>query len=522
MTEQPQDKTLIQKISEENIAEIYRKLKEPNEEREAFKQSSDSLIFKCSVCGKELPNDDTRIDEFCDSCRDHPAKREFIKNQKDLTMPITDDDLKEMLGSSIKHDDDNKVITFLSMLATYTEEDQINIGFLAGSSTGKSYIPLEIAIGYFPKSDLIILAYCSPTAFFHDYGVMLPDPTDRRDVEPEKRRKIIHVDLERKIIIFLDQPHMKLLENLRPLLSHDQKEITVKISDRREKSGLRAKTVVIRGFPTVIFCSANYKQNEQEKTRMLILSPEHTQEKLRETISLRIQKESDREAYKKQLEEDTRRTFLGIRVDDVKLFNISQVIIPEETRELIFEKFMENREYLQSRHQRDISRLMSLIKGYALLNFYQRNRVENKETGQNTITATLEDIEIGFKYYSEISQANELGIPPEVYEIYIKLSEEKGEEGFKRKDFQKEYCRLYHKHIGRGQAASYLESLSEAGLVTEEADENDRRSTRYVCTGVGVAKAEEKPNVIDDSRNLIIQYLHDTNTPTPQHTYLKI
>jgi hypothetical protein len=33
-----------------------------------------------------------------------------------------------------------KVITFLTMLLTYTEEDQINIGFLAEASTGSKHL----------------------------------------------------------------------------------------------------------------------------------------------------------------------------------------------------------------------------------------------------------------------------------------------------------------------------------------------------------------------------------------------
>ena len=77
--------------------------------------------------------------------------------------------MTKTLGSTVKHDDANKVITFLGMLLTYTEEDQINIGFLAESSTGKSYIPLEIS-QYFPVEDVMETGYASPTAFFHDYS----------------------------------------------------------------------------------------------------------------------------------------------------------------------------------------------------------------------------------------------------------------------------------------------------------------------------------------------------------------
>src|SRR5208283_5375880 len=119
-----------------------------------------------------------------------------------------------------------------------------------------------------------------------------PDPSDHREIETEKKRKFRLVNLERNLLIFLDQPHAKLLENLRPLLSHDKKEIQLKITNKSEKSGQRSENILVRGYPTVVFCTANYKQNDQEKTRLLLLSPEHSQEKLREAILLKIEKES--------------------------------------------------------------------------------------------------------------------------------------------------------------------------------------------------------------------------------------
>ena len=44
----------------------------------------------------------------------------------------------------------------------------------------------------------------------------------------DKEKNIYIIDLSRKILIFLDQPHNQLLERLRPILSHDKKEIRLK------------------------------------------------------------------------------------------------------------------------------------------------------------------------------------------------------------------------------------------------------------------------------------------------------
>jgi hypothetical protein len=68
--------------------------------------------------------------------------------------PLTAKDLIEILGLTIKRDEINKLVTFLALLSAYTEESQLNISFNAPSSTGKSFIPTEIA-KLFPPEDVI-------------------------------------------------------------------------------------------------------------------------------------------------------------------------------------------------------------------------------------------------------------------------------------------------------------------------------------------------------------------------------
>ena len=211
--------------------------------------------------------------------------------------PLSSQELIKTLGLTIKKDEENKLITFLCELSAYTENSQFNISFNAPSSTGKSYIPTEIA-RLFPEEDVIEIGYCSPTAFFHDIG------------EYKKEKKGYLVDLSRKILIFLDQPHTQLLERLRPLLSHDKKEIKLKITDKTQKFGLKTKNVLLRGYPSVIFCTAGLKIDEQEATRFLLLSPETNQEKIREAIHEKIKKETDANAYQEWLDSNPERKIL--------------------------------------------------------------------------------------------------------------------------------------------------------------------------------------------------------------------
>lgn len=383
--------------------------------------------------------------------------------------PLTVQNLTDILGLTIKRDNENKLITFLCELSAYTESSQFNISFNAPSSTGKSYIPTEIA-RLFPEKDIIEIGYCSPTAFFHDVG------------EYQKEKKGYIVDLSRKILIFLDQPHTQLLERLRPLLSHDKKEINLKITDKTQKFGLKTKNVLLRGYPSVIFCTAGLKIDEQEATRFLLLSPETNQEKIREAIHEKVKKETDADAYQKWLNRNPERKFLKERIRAIKEANIKEIKIcsPDKIEEGFFKK---NR-MLKPRYSRDIGRLISLIKSFALLNLWFR------EKDDSVIIANDNDIDEAFKIWDAISESQELNLPPYIYHLYHEvilsawndknrskeLGETTGELGLTRQDIIQKHYQVYERFIADWQLRQQIIPMLEtAGLIMQEQDPNDRR-----------------------------------------------
>lgn len=384
---------------------------------------------------------------------------------------MTSDELIETLGITIKHDKENKLSTFLCQLTAYTENAQFNISYNAPSSTGKSYIPTEIS-KLFPSDDVMEIGYCSPTAFFHDVG------------EYNKDKNQYLVDLSNKILIFLDQPHDLLLQHLRPLLSHDKKEIALKITDKSQKAGLRTKNVLLRGYPSVIFCTAGLKIDEQEATRFLLLSPEINQDKIQQGISATIRKEADNESFKSWLDEDHNRKLLKERIRAIKLENIKEINIvsPEE----IEKRFLEQNKALKPRHQRDIKRLLSLIKSFALLNVWWRER------NQSTITANTEDIEEAFKLWDKISISQELNLPPYIYNLYKEIilpawddknkdrseviANETGPLGLSRQEILDRHFEIYGRMLGSNQLRQQiLPMLETAGLIVQEQDITDKR-----------------------------------------------
>ncbi|PIW41795.1 MAG: hypothetical protein COW21_00065 [Candidatus Aenigmarchaeota archaeon CG15_BIG_FIL_POST_REV_8_21_14_020_37_27] len=376
--------------------------------------------------------------------------------------PMSIKELQEILETTVKHDDINKVLTFFCMLTAYTEDSQFNLSFRAPSSTGKSYIPLEI-MSLFPKEDVILIAYSSPTSFYHDSG------------EWDKEKKCIIINLERKIIIFLDQPHDQLLMRLRPLLSHDQKELLYKITDKKERKGLRTKNVLIRGFPSVIFCTGSLKADEQEVTRNILLSPETTQEKIRESLYLKALREGDPYKFQEKLK-NSKRDLLAQRIVEIKKTAISKILVDSD---YVYGKFVKKYPKLKPKHMRDLGRIFSIIKGIASFNFWSHDRDEN-----NNITATKEDIDEAFRIWDELGESQDLGIPPYIYRLFKEVIEPIVKDGASRRDISQKHYEVYGRPIQDWLLRQQiLPALESAGLIYQEPDPSDKRKMLiYVTT----------------------------------------
>ena len=399
--------------------------------------------------------------------------------------PLSIEELTDVLSLTIKADEENKIATFLCQLSAFTHDAQFNISFNAPSSSGKSYIPLEIS-GLFPQEDVIKIGNCSPTAFFHEQG------------EYNKETNSIVVDLARKIIIFLDMPHTQLLERLRSFLSHDEREMHSKITDKNQKGGNRTKTVILRGFPSVIFCSAGLRIDEQESTRFLLLSPEATPEKIMLGINQAIRKSSNSTEYEEWLNSDPRRKLLKSRILAIKQAHIGDIQICSE--DLVKRRFLADKKLLKPRHQRDIKRFMALIKSIALLNYWWR---EQTQTG---IIANEEDIEEAFKIWDKISISQEFNLPPYVYKIYKdlivplwKVKEQAIKEdqfvfdkrpGISRQDILQKHFDVHGRMLDIYQLRQQIIPMLEtAGLVTQEQDSNDKR--RWLILPAVITEEEE-------------------------------
>ena len=321
--------------------------------------------------------------------------------------------------------------------------------------------------------------------------------------EWDQMPKFYLVDLKKKIIIFLDQPHDDLLKKLRPLLSHDMKQLPIKITDKTREGGHKTKDILLLGFPTVVFISVKASLDEQEKTRTFLLSPEVTQDKLKASIIQSADHLSDRKAFKERLAGDPDRLKLMGHILDVKNAEIQEILLTPEDRDYITKKFLEEHKPLEPRHQRDFPRLISLIKSHALLNLY------NRERGQGKVWVNRHDCNEGYNLYKEVSTANEQGVPPYMWDFWVNaVKPQLYEEGLTRKHISILYKDHYQTRIGEKALKNLIETLAEAGLVYEGKDPDDRRFIKIYPLGGGgnnFTQVEAGKQMIERAASLLIE-----------------
>lgn len=348
------------------------------------------------------------------------------------------------------------------MLSAFTEGSQINISLNAQSSAGKTFLPTEIA-KFFPDDSKIIFNNATPTALFYGEGIF------------DKQRNARIINLERKILIFLEQPDLTLQANLRSILSHDSKESTYHRTNRSKTGANRAEKIIVKGFPATFFCSACGQIDEQEATRFLMLSPEDTPQKIESAID-EILITNSNPTYNNEIINHPSRIALIERVSLIQKMHIEDIIIsnPDKIKTRFLE--MVGGRFSKVRYMRDIAHIIRLIKAIALLNIWYR-----EENGKYCANDT--DIDEAFALWGSIAESQLLDIPPmtlNFYRQYIVPAYSKaktlGYLGITVRDILDYYN--VHTHNSFHEAylrANILIPLHMAGLITYQINPNDHR-----------------------------------------------
>ena len=119
-----------------------------------------------------------------------------------------------------------------------------------------------------------------------------------------KRSKTV-INLQGKLLVFLEPPHPETWKIIKPILSHDKYYMEHPYVDSKGPGGIHAVRVVTKGWPAVIVCSAkNESQYEywlEVQSRFIVSSPNMVPEKYHEGNKLIGMREGMTDALQQKL-----------------------------------------------------------------------------------------------------------------------------------------------------------------------------------------------------------------------------
>jgi len=398
------------------------------------------------------------------------------------------------LSQFIKKDYTAMMTTFLVCLSAYTD-DPLNLFLKGPSSTGKTYVAHNVA-KVFPQEDVWILAGISPKALIHLKGhwedeegneIDVHHPPNKEDVEEyaEWRENVDNaryvINLQGKILIFLDTPQYEVYNVLRPLLSHDKFESEYKIVEKDKRGPYKTQTIVLRGWPATIFCTAEEKYVEELATRSLTVTPSTANDKIKQAIELAAKQASDvhfEARSSKTLEE--LRFYLSYVADFSRSLSVVVPFAEEAVR--IFPG-------VRPREMRDVRHFMSMIKAATLFNFVRRPYIEIGD--KKYLISTLDDLKLVLNVFQAARETTEFGLSDKVLVFYHEVVEKLKQ--FDSSEAMFEWNRIHSLDKKSSKTIRlWLNELEAADLVSSSQDPADRRRTLYQCVSRNSSEIMER------------------------------
>ncbi|MBU7030588.1 MAG: hypothetical protein HXS48_26885 [Theionarchaea archaeon] len=303
--------------------------------------------------------------------------------------------IDKILGKKIKKDRKNRMLVFFVCLSAYGS-NPLNLFLKGESSIGKTHIAKSVA-EYFPEEDVWFIGDMSPKALIHERGTF----------ENSK----VYISLENKILVFLETPRKETLEMLKPILSHDRKEIEYKIADKKVSGQLGTKSVIIQGWPATIFCTTDHRYLEELSTRSMVATPEVTKEKIAEVLEYKGEKYA-RPWETQQVDEEE--VIFRKALHQLKSVGTAIPYGKELAR-----KYNGDNGNLP-RVMRDYDKLMGLIEMSTFLHQSQRVSVliPVNDNVQEFCIGNEDDLLVGFTLFESVRETTITGLPQPVLDFY--------------------------------------------------------------------------------------------------------
>jgi hypothetical protein len=427
-------------------------------------------------------------------------KKEGLKAGESLSAdPQIYDKLLLHAGKLVKRDKTTQNMVLLTGISAYTK-NPINLFLKGESGIGKTYNVTQ-TLRYFPSEDVWFLGGLSPTALRRDYGLLVSKEGDEIDWDerPGKdaskedkkrwREKLRHsryiIDLQGKILVFLEAPHFETYNMLRPILSHDVWEISYRITDKSAKGVMRTSHVVVRGWPATIFCSTREKYVKDLATRGFTVTPETLPEKYRLANVLTGEKKALPWKFKEDFDFMLLQGYIGWLRNRLENMN---VVIPygRELGDVYPSAY--------ARSMRDFNHLTALIEVLAqfhcmqrpvLVRQYERPIASVKEEGEtvpeeeHTILAIREDYERVMDLWKDVEETTVTGLPGHILNFFHKAVEPLAEDPYRPSFSYEELTQKYNEAVTEKKSSDtirkWVKHLCDVGWLDTEPDPTDKR-----------------------------------------------
>ena len=374
-------------------------------------------------------------------------------------------EIVKVYSIEIKKDTHGVKQTFLHAISAYTGQPA-NMQTIAPAAEGKTYLIVNVT-KHFPESDVLNLGGLSPTAIVHDESIRVDkethepideklsqlyaeldslDSIEDRKQQKTRRREILAeikevernsqqvIDFNNKIILFLDKPNPKTLENMKSTLSQDKYETVWKITDKNSRGSLKTKTVITMGFPEVLVASTRVAADDENFAQIVsrfdTISPNQSQEKYRAAEKhIALRKGTPEPILKKALQakkfEWLTRVITAIKSELIHLREEHTKQTGAKTPNFFWIPFSERLGDTFpaeiGRNMRDFTRFITILHMLAATNVFNRPRLVID--GTTSIIVTRADLAEAIDLFFTGSQADSIftGVSEKVLRFYYEV-----------------------------------------------------------------------------------------------------
>ncbi|HNS24551.1 MAG TPA: hypothetical protein PKK85_00575 [Methanobacteriaceae archaeon] len=471
--------------------------------------------------------------------RDKPVgnrdKKEAVEDpvpgylERALELIKSEDPLQEVtdyIGRNVKHDETLVKLALMVMASAYTP-NPLNLALEGPQSEGKTYALVE-ASKVFPKGDVWNLAGMTPQVLTREHGVLMDRETGE-SLEPEIKeikqelnklsdskedkalknklkgelqevydRGVKVVNMEGKILLFLEAPNTETLAKLRPIMSHDLYEVEYKFVDKAYQNGPQVTMdAKIRGWPVFLYATADKQIGnlwEQIRSRFIVVSPEMTGKKYEAANKFTARKHghiTDPEEIRKEREEFSKCTGYILFLKNTlyqAFFTIHGLTqVPPEKVHFTFNpmayKLEKSFPATQGQHMRDFKYFMALMDISSLFNLPSRPYLEVRGVPYWMVTMRdLKNVVDVFDKYHFFIKGSELPLryfTEIIQDLDLTVESIEGDQGFKIKDLRKAFNDKGLPNSDGWIKENVLEPLEDLGLLLKGKAKADKRRKVY-------------------------------------------